>query len=135
VAGYVAHRRFHVAEGGGIAGAVLMSGIYDTTTCEPNQFAEAYYGEDRAGWGPASCMAGMLNSSVPMQLSVTEFDPADFHRQAAQFVRQWCQAHDVYPEMHFLAGHNHLSPALCIGSEETEVERMVAGFVRRVTGE
>ena len=132
VAGYIAHRRFHVAADGGIAGAVLMSGIYDTTTCEPNAFAEAYYGKHRAGWGPASCIAGMLNSPVPMLLTVAEFDPQDFQRQAAQFVSQWVEAHGTYPEMHFLTGHNHLSPAVSIGSDQVEVEQMVADFVRRV---
>ncbi|GAA0271788.1 hypothetical protein GCM10009127_10070 [Alteraurantiacibacter aestuarii] len=133
VAGYVAHRQHHAVEGGGIAGAVLMSGIYDTMTAEPNSFAEAYYGEDRKGWGPASCMAGMLNSSIPLQFSVAEFDPDDFHRQAAQVVTQFTQAQGRYPEMHFLSGHNHLSPALSIGSDQLETETMVADFVRRVT--
>lgn len=133
VAGYVAHRQHHAVQGGGIAGAVLMSGIYDTLTAEPNQFAEAYYGEDRKGWGPASCVAGLLNTSVPLQFSVAEFDPADFQRQAAQVVYQWTLARGRMPEMHLLSGHNHLSPALSIGSDQIEVERMVAGFVRRVT--
>ncbi len=128
-AGYLAHRRDHAQ---GIAGAVLMSGIYDTTTCEPNQFAEAYYGEDRKGWGPASCMAGLLASEVPIQFSVAEFDPDDFQRQAAQVVTQWTATKGRLPEMHYLSGHNHLSPALSIGSDQVEVERMVAGFVGRV---
>jgi arylformamidase len=35
--------------------------------------------------------------------------------------------------MHYLAGHNHLSPAQSIGTGLPEVGRMVAGFVRRVT--
>jgi acetyl esterase/lipase len=131
VAGYLAHRRDHAA---GTAGAVLMSGIYDTLTAEPNHFAEAYYGEDRKGWGPASCMAGLLASDVPMQFSVAEFDPEDFHRQAAQVVTQWTQTRGRYLEMQFLTGHNHLSPALSVGSDQREVERMIAGFVRRVTG-
>lgn len=131
VAGYLAHRREHSA---GVAGAVLMSGIYDTTTAEPNAFAEAYYGEDRRGWGPASCLAGLLATPVPIQFSVAEFDPADFQRQAAQVVAQWTAAKGRYPEMHVLTGHNHLSPALSIGSDSREVERMVAGFVRRVAG-
>lgn len=133
VAGYIAHRQHHAVEGGGIAGAALMSGIYDTYTAEPNGFAEAYYGEDRKGWGPASCMAGMLNSDIPMQFSVAEFDPDDFHRQAAQVVTQWTQAHSRLPELHFLTGHNHLSPALSVGSDQTEVEQMLADFVGRVT--
>ncbi len=129
VAGYLAHRREHAA---GIAGAVLMSGIFDTTTCEPNSHAEAYYGEDRAGWGPASCMAGLLASEVPMQFSVAEFDPEDFQRQAAQLVAQWTDAKGQMPEMHYLSGHNHLTPALSIGSSSRETERMLSGFVRRV---
>ncbi len=133
VAAYVAHRTHHVAESGGIAGAILMSGIYDTLSCTPNDFHKAYYGDDPKGWGPASCMAGLLNSEVPLMLTVSEFDPEDFQRQAAQFVGAWGVAHAGYPEMHYLAGHNHLSPAQSIGTEMPEVERMVAGFVRRVT--
>lgn len=131
VAGYLAHRRDHAA---GLAGAVLMSGIYDTTTCEPNHFAEAYYGEDKRKWGPANCMPGLLASTVPIQFSVAEFDPDDFQRQAAQVVTQWTQTKGRLPEMHYLTGHNHLTPALSIGSDQTEIERMVAGFVGRVTG-
>ena len=134
VAGYIAHTRHHVAPGGGIAGAVLLSGIYDTTTCEPNRFAEAYYGPDRAGWGVASCLAGLLAAGVPMQFSVAEFDPDDFQRQAAQLVEAWTRAKGRYPDMNYMAGHNHLSPVQSIGSGQAESERMIAGFVRRVTG-
>jgi len=131
VAGYLAHRREHCA---GIAGACLMSGIYDTVTAEPNAFAEAYYGEDRRGWGPATCLPGLLATPVPLQFSIAEFDPDDFHRQAAQLVAQWSATKGRLPELHYLSGHNHLSPALSIGSDMREVERMVAGFVRRVAG-
>jgi acetyl esterase/lipase len=134
VAGYVAHAAHHAVPGGGIAGAVLMSGVYDTVTCEPNSFAEAYYGPDHAAWVPASCMPGLLATEIPVQFSVAEFDPADFQRQAAQVVSDWTKARGRYPEMHLLSGHNHLSPALSIGSDHTEIERMVAAFVRRVTG-
>jgi triacylglycerol lipase len=133
VAGYLAHRAHHVAEDGGVAGAIMLSGIYDTTTAEPNAFAEAYYGEDRRGWGVASCMAGLLNSPVPMLFSLTEFDPADFQKQAAQLVTDWTRAKGVFPELNWLAGHNHLSPALSFGSDMCEVETMVADFVARVT--
>ncbi len=129
VAGYIAHRRDHAAC---LAGAIFMSGIYDTTTCEPNHFAESYYGKDRNGWGPASCMAGLLASDVPMQFSAAEFDPDDFHRQAAQLVEQWTQTKGRLPEMQYLSGHNHLSPASSIGSPHDEIERMVAGFISRV---
>ena len=131
VAGYLAHRGDHAE---GIAGACLMSGIYDTHTCAPNASAEAYYGKDRRQWGPASCMPGLLKTPVPVQFSVAEFDPDDFQQQAAQLVEQWYAARGRYPEMQYLVGHNHLSPALSVGSDQTEVERMLAAFVARVTG-
>lgn len=133
VASYVAHKRHHVAEGGGIAGAVMLSGIYDTLSCEPNQFHTAYYGDDPKGWGPASCMAGLLNSPIPQLFTVSEYDPPDFQEQAARLVGAWGVAKGTYPEIHRLSGHNHLSPALSIGSPEKEVERMIAGFAKRVT--
>jgi triacylglycerol lipase len=132
VAGYVAHHTFHAVPGGGIVGAALLSGIYDTTTADPNSFAEAYYGPDRAGWGPASTLAGLLNTEIPLLFTVSELDPPDFQRQAAQLAGAWGAAKGVYPPMHLLAGHNHLTPALSIGSPETESERMIADFMRRV---
>src|SRR5690606_25764493 len=133
VASYVAHKQHHAVAGGGIAGAVLMSGIYDTLTCAPNEFHVAYYGEDSQDWGPASCITGLIDTPIPLMLTVSEFDPEDFQRQAAQFVGAWGSAHGSYPEMHYLAGHNHLSPAQSIGTEIKSVERLVANFVRRVT--
>ncbi|GAA5049259.1 hypothetical protein GCM10023208_07360 [Erythrobacter westpacificensis] len=131
VANYLAHAREHAE---GIAGAMFLSGIYDTRTSAHNDFNKAYYGEDVKGWGPASALAGLLASGVPMQFSVAEFDPDDFQKQAAQVVAQWSATKGRLPEMHYLTGHNHLTPALSFGSSQTEVERMVAGFVNRVTG-
>lgn len=133
VAGYVAHKTHHTVEGGGIAGAVLMSGLYDTLTAARNPFNLAYFGDDIRDWGRSSCMAGLLNTRIPLMITVSEFDAEDFQRQAAQLVGAWGVAHAAYPEMHYLAGHNHLSPAQSIGSEVKAVERMVMGFVRRVT--
>ena len=134
VAAYVAHKRFHVAERGGIAGAVLMSGIYDTAGTAPNDMHRAYYGEDPAKYAEASCVPGLLETQVPLLFTVSEFDPKAFQLEAARLAGQWGEAKGAYPEIHFLAGHNHLTPAQSLGSPEKEVEELVAEFVRRVTG-
>lgn len=134
IANYLAHARDHAADGSGIAGACFLSGIYDVRTTRPGPFNTAYYGEDVKGWGPASALAGLLASDVPMQFSVAEFDPDVFQQQAAQLVSHWIATRGRLPEMHYLSGHNHLTPCLAIGSEQRETERMVAGFVRRVAG-
>ena len=73
VASYVAHEAHHAVPGGGIAGAVLMSGIYDTLNTTPNDFHRAYYGEDPAKYGEASCVSGLLETQVPLLFTVSEF--------------------------------------------------------------
>jgi len=133
VGGYLADRSLHVGPGAGVAGAVLMSGIYDPRTATPDGGAIAYFGEDRRTWARASCAAGLLSADVPLMFTVSELDPADHQTQAAQMVGAWGLAHAAYPQMHLLAGHNHVSPVLSIGTPEREVERLIASFVRRVT--
>lgn len=134
VASYVAHRQHHVTPGGGIAGAVMMSGIYDTLNTTPNPSHLAYYGEERAMWGPASMQAGLINSEIPLLFTVSEFDPRDFQVAATRLAGEWGTAKGEFPPLHFLAGHNHLSPALSLGSPERETGELFADFVRRVTG-
>ena len=132
VASYVAFQAHHAAPGGGIAGAVLMSGIYDTEATEPNDMHRAYYGTDAAKYGEANCVPGLLATDVPLCLTVSEFDPESFQREAARFAGKWGEAKGTFPELHFLSGHNHLSPAQSLGSPVKDVEQLVAGFVRRV---
>lgn len=134
VASYVAHAAHHAAPNGGIAGAVLMSGIYDTEGTSPNDMHRAYYGDDPSKYGEASCIAGLLETQVPLLFTVSEFDPPAFQLEAARLAGQWGEARRSFPEMHFLTGHNHLSPAQSLGTPHKEVEELVAEFVRRVTG-
>ena len=134
VASYVAHRRFSLVEGGGIAGAVMMSGIYDTLNTTPNDFHRAYYGEDRAMWGPASMQAGLINADIPLLFTVSEFDPTDFQKAAGRLVGEWTTAKGEFPHLHYLEGHNHLSPATSLGTAETETEELIAEFVVRAAG-
>jgi triacylglycerol lipase len=132
VASYVAHSAHHAAPGGGVAGAVLMSGIYDTAATTPNPMHKAYYGEDASTYAEASCVPGLLATDVPLLFTVSEFDPQSFQVEAARLAAAWGEAKGAYPEMQFLAGHNHLTPAQSLGSPEKEVEELVAEFVRRV---
>ncbi len=62
VAAYVAHGEFHPQGSAGIAGAVLVSGIYGPSAQPPNPFSAAYFGEDRAVLAAADSIAGLLAS-------------------------------------------------------------------------
>ncbi len=46
VAGYVAEPRLHALPNGDIAGAIMISGLYDVARADRNPFQAAYYGQD-----------------------------------------------------------------------------------------
>jgi triacylglycerol lipase len=133
VASYVAHPDFHALPGTGVRGALLMSGLYDTTAGEPNDNHRAYYGDDESRYAEANCLPGLLATHVPLCFTVSEFDPPAFQAEAARTVGAWGEAKGSYPEMHYLVGHNHLTPSQSLGTPVKDVEALVADFVRRVT--
>jgi triacylglycerol lipase len=123
VASYVAHREAR------IAGALLISCIYDVAAAHANQFHKAYYGDDASAYPAASTEAGLIASDVPLLLSVSEFDIADFQKQAAALVGAWGAAKGGYPHMLWLAGHNHLSPVLAIGGPDDALGPQILDFI------
>ena len=132
VAGYIADANLHAQEGPGVAGALLISGIYDVAAAEANSFHIAYYGEDRSAWPTRSTLNGLIRADVPLFFSVSEFDGGDFQKQAAQLVGEYARARGTFPRMHWLAGHNHLSPVLSIGSPGETLGPLVLDFIDAV---
>lgn len=114
------------------AGALLVSGIYDVASAEPNQFQQAYYGADPATYPATSTMAGLVATDVPLLVAVSEFDPPDFQMQAATLAAQYAAAHKAFPRLHWLGGHNHLSPVLEIGAAGSDLERHIRDFIAAV---
>ena len=78
--------------------------------------------------------AGLIHSEIPLLFTVSELDPADFQIAAARIVAEWAAAKNEFAPVQRLPGHNHISPALSLGSLVTDVEDLVAEFVNRVTG-
>ena len=129
VASYVAHDRFHVTPGGGIAGALMLSCIFDVAAAEPNPFNRAYYGDDPSTYPDASVDAGLIATTIPLLFSISEHDVADFQHQAARFVAAYAVARGAYPPMLYLHGHNHLSPVLGIGSPGDTLGPDIRAFI------
>ena len=131
VAGYVASPSLH--EGGdiGVAGAMLISGSYDVVAADANQFHRAYYGSQPEKWAAASTLEGLVATDLPLLFSVSEFDAADFQKQAALLTAAFTAARKRFPRMHWLAGHNHLSPVLAVGSPLDTLGPLIREFVER----
>ena len=129
VATYLARPQLHAATGPGVAGAVLVSGTYDPAEGQPNAYQLAYYGTDRARYREASMVSGLIATTVPLCIAVSEYDGIDFRRQAAMLVGAFGRARGDMPRIHWLPGHNHLSALLAIGTGEDGLGPLVADFL------
>ncbi|WP_159500922.1 alpha/beta hydrolase [Microbacterium sp. 18062] len=112
-----------------ISGAILVSGLYDIVSAERTPLLHAYYGEEAERYEAMSPTAGLLRSDVPLLHTISEFDIPDFQRQAARFVDAHASARGTYPRMHYLTGHNHLSPVLALGTPEDTLGPLIAEFI------
>jgi triacylglycerol lipase len=131
VAQYVAHPQFHAAPGSGLAGAVLLSGIFDPVTAEAGPPLQAYFGIDTAQYPARSAVPGLVASKVPLLIVYAELDPQDFHSQSGQLNTALCNAgrcQDLYK----LMGHSHMSEVYSINSADTTVTNLIKQWVDRL---
>jgi len=118
VAQYLACRQCQPPDGPGIAGAVMLSGIYDPATAENNPPLRAYFGEDASRFAARSAVGGLIASEVPQIFAVAGHDPADFVSQASVIegaLRDAAKPAEIYR----LAGHSHMSEIFSINTADT----------------
>jgi triacylglycerol lipase len=128
VAGYVVRPRARQV----LAGAIMVSGLYDLVNNETSPMEIAYYGSDRARYEEASTLQALAKRPVPCLYTVSELDPSKFQRQAAALVKAHLQADGFWPRLAYLAGHNHLSPMQLIGTRDDAAGPLVAEFAAEV---
>jgi triacylglycerol lipase len=128
-ASYVAHPEFHPAGDAGIAGAVLLSGIYDIVAAPRNPFQAAYFGSDEQQYGRASTIEGMVASRVPLMFVLTEMDPPEFHRQALLLLDAWLARRGRLPYFFHMMGHNHLSSSMHLNSPDGSLGERLLDFI------
>src|SRR4051812_22267444 len=66
VASYVSHPEFYKVKGSGLAGAIMLSGIYDLTATPAGNAEMAYFGADPASYAERSSLQGLLRSNTPL---------------------------------------------------------------------
>jgi acetyl esterase/lipase len=116
-AAYAANSRYHAEAGLGIAGLILISGVYDLALA--GDFGRAsrslYYGNGDPVEAERSSLPGLASVDVPIAVMIAEHDPGALHAQALALLDAIYRAKGVLPAFTRLAGHNHYTEILSAG--------------------
>jgi len=129
VAQFLAHATFESGDRSALAGAILVSGLYDTNTMDKNPLFKAYFGEDASLYAERSALPGLAESPVPLLVTLSEFDPPDFKRQYVELLRAHLEKKRDVPNLAWLPGHGHLSGMLAVNTEHDFLGDRVLEFV------
>lgn len=130
VASYVSCTANAWMAGPAVAGAMLLSGVYRVT---PELIAQsptyaAYYGDDAGRYDERSSLAGLVSAWPALWVGEAEFDQPQFRAQASLLRDRLRLAGKPFSATTF-AGHEHLSTARAIGSDDTTVADSLQAFV------
>ena len=113
-----------------LAGAILMSGIYDLTTLGPDGSYRSYYGDDALRYAERSPLRGLTKTSLPLLIVTAELDPPRFIEQSeALCAALSAQRRGGHRYLH-LAKHSHISEGYAIGTDDTVLTDEILAFVR-----
>ena len=129
VADYVAQVAEGKLPGPPVAGAILLSGVYDLTAFDPKPLS-VYFGNNLEAYAERSPIRGLLMSRVPLIVSTAELDPEPFERQARELRDALCTSARGCQRFLVLAKHNHLTQVQSINTADTTLTRPLLEFIR-----
>ncbi|MET0279826.1 MAG: alpha/beta hydrolase [Steroidobacteraceae bacterium] len=113
-----------------IAGAILTSGIYDTTLEGVAARWGVYYGTDVALYPGMSSLPGLLRTVTPLLVTWAGLDRADFIIDSERLVAARAAAGRPLDHV-LLPGHSHLSEIYGVGTADTSLTGPVLQFIQR----
>ena len=130
VAGYVSHPEFHKVKGGGLAGAVMVSGLYDLTASPAGDAEIAYFGSDPSRYAERSSLHGLLTTTIPLMVSAAELDPPRFVEQYERIKQESCKRSIGCAHAYMLPQHSHISEVYAINTGDTRLTDEILEFVK-----
>lgn len=109
VASYLAHPEFQVG-GSGVAGVVLVSGIYRTDP-DANAAEKAYFGDDPSKYEERSAFPGIVRIEMPILLAWSTRDPPRLITQGEALKTFLCNVPAHCPRTRVLPNRDGLSSA------------------------
>ncbi|UFX48413.1 alpha/beta hydrolase [Bradyrhizobium sp. 41S5] len=132
VASYVSHSEFHKVTGGGLAGAIMVSGIYDLTASPAGDAELAYYGSDPSRYAERSSLQGLVASPIPFLITAAELDPPRFVEQFELMKQAGCKRPSGCVRSFMLPQHSHMSEVYAINTPDTRLTDEILEFVKSV---
>jgi len=131
VATYVANKDVQPAEGAGIAGAALVSGVYDLAIANPKAISTAYFGGDASLYSERSTIRGLTETNLPLLIAVAENDPAHFQQQSLRVISAAFEKKRQLPRFLQMPGHNHITGVLHLGLADDRLGPELLSFIGR----
>lgn len=130
VASYVSHPEFHKVKGGGLAGAIMISGNYDLTATPLADSGRAYFGADPARYAERSSLSGLATTNIPLMLAVAELDPSGFVLQFDLAKQATCKRASGCARALLVPQHSHMSEVYSINTSDTRLTGEILDFVK-----
>ena len=132
VASYVGCEGYRERAAARLAGAVLMSGVYDLVNEPHSPYEQAYYGSDASLHARQSSIDGLAGTTIPVLFTLSEHDPEPFQRHAARAIARWVEVKGTWPRFVQLEAQNHITPVHQIGGSADEVGPVLASFIKDI---
>jgi acetyl esterase len=132
-------RRFHPVSGLRIAGAVLISGVYNPELewkarqqfqiATPDPRNDAYFGRNGGGLAAMSVVNQIDAPPLPLLITYAELDPVQMQVQAGELFARLVVSHGFAPDLHVVRGHNHLSQVFSFNTGDESLSAPVLKFL------
>ena len=129
VASYASHPEFWGPSGSGLAGVILISGLYDLTDMPSDAGPTDYYGRDTALYAERSSVKGLLQSKTPLMIAAAELDPPGFVDQFNRLKDASCKVAGGCAHAILLPQHSHMSEVYSINTSDDRLTREILEFV------
>ncbi len=130
VATYLAHPEFWGPKGNGLAGAIIVSALYDLTSVPPSDATKAYFGAEPATYRERSSFNGLLKTGTPFMITSAELDPPPFISQFNLLKASLCKSEHGCVRSFMLPQHSHMSEVYSINTTDTRLSNEILDFVR-----
>ena len=129
VANYVFRPSLSSTQGDRVAGAILASPALQLPDA-PDEVGSDYYAVDGRTLAEMRVLDNIETAtSIPVLITVAEFDPRSFHRSTAQLLTRLIEDFGAQPRLRQMQGHGHISYVSAIGTSDRLLEEEVVDFM------